>query len=306
MAVDQNNLSRRAKEILDQIVKEKNQDKGSPKPKPSNNIGQHKSRSKFDTGLYKSLIISDKAYFWTFILIALMGILLLLIFRVVKLNLLDSEISSMYQPEIPKLEQNLKNLSENIAVKNKQKNDALEGIRKSLTPFSSEEKIRDVVDDITRLFEVGNILILKQEVNFSASPYVISENALDSSKPPEEVTAFSEVKQDPIQVSNKKENKNKSNPDTQTGSAPNKNKYTIVANENLKVSLDMKNNIPSELAFFNMKLMLKGSYVNYVKARNALTRAMPSANILLEEIVVSKAKKDVEIRMVLDIPYKKY
>jgi hypothetical protein len=86
----------------------------------------------------------------------------------------------------------------------------------------------------------------------------------------------------------------------------NKNKYTIAANENSKISLDMKNNIPSELAFFNIKLMLKGSYVNYVRARNALTRVIPSANILLEEIVVSKAKKDVEIRMVIDIPYKKY
>jgi len=306
MALDQNNLSRKAKDILGQIAMEKNPKKGSLKPKPSNNEGQKKSLSGFDTGLYKSLIISDKAYFWTFISVALVGILLLLIFRVVKLNLLDSEISNMYQPEIPKLEQNLKNLSENIAVKNKQKNEAFANIRKSLTPFSSEEKIRDVVDDITRLFEVANILILKQEVNFSASPYMISENALDNTKPPEEVTAFSEVKQDPVQASNKKENKNKPNTDTQTSNASNKNKYTIAANEDAKVSLDMKNNIPSELAFFNMKLMLKGSYVNYVKARNALTRAMPSANILLEEIVVSKAKKDVEIRMVLDIPYKKY
>jgi hypothetical protein len=225
---------------------------------------------------------------------------------VVKLNLLDSEITNMYQPEIPKLEQNLKNLTENIVVRNKQKNEGLENIRKSFTPFSSEEKVRDLVDDITRLFEVGHILILKQEVNFSANPYLISENNIDNSKPLEEVTAFSEVKEEIKLATNKRENKNKLNPDSQTSNVPSKNKYIIAANENSKITLDMKNNIPSELAFFNIKLMLKGSYVNYIKARNALTRVIPSASILLEEIVVSQAKKDVEIRMIVDIPYKKY
>lgn len=306
MAADQNKLSKKAKDILDRIVKEKNPNKDSMNQKPSKKQLQKKSHTDFDPGLYKSLIISNKAYFWTFISIAIAGIFLLLIFRVVRLNLLDSEISNMYQPEIPKLEQNLKNISENVALKNRQKNEALENIRKSLVPFSSEEKVRDIVDDITRLFEVGNILILKQEVGFSGSPYLISENIIDNAKPPEEVTAFSEVKQEPLLNANKKENKNKPNLDSQTSNLVNKNKYSIAANEDSKISLDMKNNIPSELAFFNIKLMLKGSYVNYVKARNALTRVIPSANILLEEIVVSKAKKDVEIRMVVDIPYKKY
>jgi hypothetical protein len=306
MALDQNKISKKAKDILDQIVKERGKGKDPKKLKLSKNNTEKKNRSNFDTTLYKNLVISNKAYFWISISIALGSIFLLMIFRVIKLNLLDSEISNMYQPEIPKLEQNLKNLSENIAVKNKKKNEELENIRKSLTLFSSEEKARAIVDDITRLFEVGNILILKQEVNFSASPYLISENVLDNTKPPEEVTAFSEVKQETILSTIKKENKNKPNNDNQITNALNKNKYTIAASENSKISLDMKNNIPSELAFFNMKLMLKGSYVNYVRARNALTRVIPSANIILEEIVVSKAKKNVEIRMIVDIPYKKY
>ena len=306
MATDQKQLSKRAKEILDQIVKTKNPENNSNKQKPSKNKASKKNTSNFDTGLYKTLVISNKIYFWNFILIALISILIVFTFRVVKLNLLDSEITNMYQPEIPKLEQNIKNLSENIALKNKQRNEALESIKKSFTPFSSEEKIKDLVDDLTRLFEVGNILILKQEVNFTTAPYVISENMIDSSKPPEEVTVFTEAKQDQVLSPNKKENKNKANPENQASNVPNKNKYMITANEDSKISLDMKNNIPSELAFFNIKLMLKGSYVNYVRARNALTRVIPSANILLEEIVVSKAKKDVEIRMVIDIPYKKY
>jgi len=306
MASDQKQLSKRAKEILDQIVKTKNPENNSNKQKPSKNKASKKNTSNFDTGLYKTLVISNKIYFWNFILIALISILIVFIFRVVKLNLLDSEITNMYQPEIPKLEQNIKNLSENIALKNKQRNEALESIKKSFTPFSSEEKIKDLMDDLTRLFEVGNILILKQEVNFTTAPYVISENMIDSSKPQEELTAFTEPKQDQVLTSNKKENKNKANPENQASNVSNKNKYMITANEDSKISLDMKNNIPSELAFFNIKLMLKGSYVNYVRARNALTRVIPSANILLEEIVVSKAKKDVEIRMVIDIPYKKY
>jgi hypothetical protein len=306
MAIDQNKLSKKAKDLLDQIVKEKHPNKSLEKPKVVKKPTQKNNNPGFDTSLYKNLIVSDKKYFWIFILIALISISLLLVFRVVKLNLLDSEITNMYQPEIPKLKQNIKNLSENIIVKNKQKNDALENIRKSLKPFSSEEKLKDTVDDITRLFEVGNVLILKQEVNFTPSPYSISENIIDNTKPSEEITAFTVPKQDPISNNNIRENKNKLNPVNQGSNSPNKNKYTVVANEDSKVSLEMKNNIPSELAFFNMKLMLKGSYVNYVKARNALTRVIPSANIVLEEIVVTKAKKDVEIRVVIDIPYKKY
>jgi carbamoylphosphate synthase small subunit len=163
------------------------------------------------------------------------------------------------------------------------------------------------VDDITRLFEVGNILILKQEINFSGNPYSISENILDTAKPSEETTAFSEVKQESLVTTvTKKDNRNKTNNNTQINNATNKNKYLVEATEISKISLGMKNNIPSELAFFNIKLMLKGSYVNYVRARNALTRVIPSANIVLEEVVITKAKKDVEIRIVIDIPYKKY
>jgi hypothetical protein len=306
MALEPNQISKKARNILDQIVKEKGANKAPEKLKLPQKNKQKKDSLNFDTSLYKNLVVGDKKYLWIIISIALTIITLIMIFRVITSNLLESEITNTYQPEIPKLEKSLKNLSENIVVKNKQKNEAFENIRKSLMPFMSEEKTTNIVDDITRLFEVGNILILKQEVNFSGNPYTATENLLDTTKPSEELTAFSEVKQESIvTTSSKKESRNKTN-NNQINSATRKNKYTIEANESSKISLGMNNNIPSELAFLNMKLMLKGSYVNYVKARNAFTRVIPSANIVLEEVVITKAKKDVEIRIVIDIPYKKY
>jgi len=51
-----------------------------------------------------------------------------------------------------------------------------------------------------------------------------------------------------------------------------------------------------------MKLTIKGTYPNYLLARNTLTRILPSVSIPLEEIIVT-SKSEVEIRVIFDIPF---
>jgi len=49
-------------------------------------------------------------------------------------------------------------------------------------------------------------------------------------------------------------------------------------------------------------LMLRGSYLNYLKARNALTRTIPSVTIPYEDIFSSQNKENIEFRVMLEIP----
>ena len=60
--------------------------------------------------------------------------------------------------------------------------------------------------------------------------------------------------------------------------------------------------LPKDMNIITYDLMLRGSYLNYLKARNALTRTIPSVTIPYEDIFSSQDKQNIEFRVMLEIP----
>jgi hypothetical protein len=111
---------------------------------------------------------------------------------------------------------------------------------------------------------------------------------------------------------------NAQNQDPQKKPSNLNNVINKIANTNLKPNINMPklnnlnvrdrrslgspNQLLPEISFLSMRLTIKGTYPNYLLARNTLTRILPSVSIPLEEIIVT-SKTEVEIRVIFDIPF---
>jgi hypothetical protein len=59
---------------------------------------------------------------------------------------------------------------------------------------------------------------------------------------------------------------------------------------------------PRNMNFITYDLTIRGNYLSYLKARNALTRTIPSVNIPYEDILSRQDKQNIEIRVMFEIP----
>ncbi len=155
-------------------------------------------------------------------------------------------------------------------------------------------EVQNYSDDITRLFELSNIVIIKQSIQ-KTERY---NKTLDVDPP---VYTFPQEED-----SNLSSVASASAP---AGASANANKASATATAN---PLPVKNPPPlpapaappSGVNFMTYEFTLRGGYLNYLKARNALTRILPSVNIPYEDIVRQPDKKVLELRVMIEIPYR--
>jgi hypothetical protein len=157
---------------------------------------------------------------------------------------------------------------------------------------------------------VAHLTILNQEINFQNKPTSADLPEIPVLKPDEQSSIFSQN----LGVMNAQ------NQDPQKKPSNLKNVIDKIANTNLKPNINNLNSprnnlnvrdkrsprninqLLPEVSFLSMKLTIKGTYPNYLLARNTLTRILPSVSIPLEEIIVT-SKSEVEIRVIFDIPF---
>lgn len=246
------------------------------------------NKTKFDTSTYRNLSRNNKAPARYILITTLLAIVLALIYRNALHRQEDLASVALYQDPLPMM-------VSGIAATNKQ----LASLKKSLAEskllldnvkgqFYAQSIIESSIDDITRLFEVSNLIIVKQDIQFQSTPKQAVASPIASAKPVGEKTIFSsqELPAAPEKLGEK---------------SPAASKAADAAKKTEVV--ESASDPVLELSFLSIQLDLKGKYLDYLLVRNALTRVIPSASISSEEIFVAQGKPEVEIRVMLNIPY---
>jgi len=149
-------------------------------------------------------------------------------------------------------------------------------------------EVQNYSDDITRLFELSNIVIIKQSIQ-KTERY---SKTLDVDPP---VYTFPQEEDSNLSsVATTEASTNTKKPSAAAAPPPVKNPPPLPAAAAP----------PSGVNFMTYDFTLRGGYLNYLKARNALTRILPSVNIPYEDIVRQPDKKVLELRVMIEIPYR--
>jgi hypothetical protein len=319
-------LSKRAQELLKEIRGESvssEMDNSKTKKAIQKNIVEDEETKKpltfdrliqgkdFDPLLYRSLSASNKLPLWILGALILICLTFFITFHTLRTSEGKLQKHAQLEMEIPKLKQQIKVLEK----QNKLSDDELKLIDSRLNAikekFPNLQKIQGFIDDIIRLFEVAHLTILNQEINFQNNPTVADLPAIPVIKPDEQSSIFSQnlgatnaQTQDPL-----KKPSNLNNVINKIANAnlkPNMSNLNIPKLNNLNVRdkrpFGNPNQLLPEVSFLSMRLTIKGTYPNYLLARNTLTRILPSVSIPLEEIIVT-SKSEVEIRVIFDIPF---
>lgn len=319
-------LSKRAQELLGEIRGESvlpETKKTASKKAPEKNIIDDEEIKKpitfdrliqgkdFDPLLYRNLSRSDKLPIWLLSGLILICFTIAITFHMLSTSEDKLQKHTQLEMEIPKLKQQLKMLEK----QNKSSDDELKAIDFKLKAikekFPNLQKIQGFIDDIIRLFEVAHLIILNQEINFQNNITSADLPGIPVIKPDEQSSIFSQNlsvnnTQTPITQKKPSNLNNVINKIANANIKPNSNSTNMLVFKNLNVldkrSSGSPNQLTPEVSFLSMKLTIKGSYPNYLLARNTLTRILPSVSIPLEEIIVT-SKSEVEIRVIFDIPF---
>lgn len=315
MTLKRNQLSKKALEILNEIEKEYGVNESVVKT--SQGSRQQKSsmvipilpKKTFHAARYRALSTNDKLPFWI-IMNTVLGLLaFLFLFKDISNFISETKTSSAYSIKLPEISTKINQEKLNLA-KVKLQNTELELKKKeALKNILSKNKAQDYVDNLTRLFEVSQIKIIKQQISIEASQNELKDKPFEREAPKSEMTDLKLDDKDtpvsPVAAPKPDEKKSsaadikgkvvdalaKNKPETTTAPAiqmPEKPKRVTLAIDGVQ--------------FLTMKLIMQGGYVDYLKARNALTRIIPSVNIPQEEIIVSNNKKTLEFRVLYEIP----
>jgi hypothetical protein len=336
MDKDKKSLSPRAQKLLDEIVQEESSIHEISKSEITKDIHKEVNKEKndvlpktkqklfvkyaiFSPALYRSLTQNDKKPLWILIFALLIMLLSSILFKSFSYLNYKSSTDEAYASKIPAIKKEIMNLDIKITQLTQEKNQEANKVSAVLKSFPNKIQTQNIVDDITRLFEMSNLLIIKQDIKIQKKQSEIIEAFVPFSSPNPEASIFvkENVKSEiPISASPKKM------PATSSEAALN----NLISTGNVNTEKTKSNNLkddkkdmqttdvfgsldagppPSEISgieYLTIQLSLRGSYLNYMKARSALTRVIPSVNIPLEEIFSNQNKSMMEFRVIYDIP----
>lgn len=315
MTLKRNQLSKKALEILNEIEKEQGVNEGVVKT--SQGTRQQKSsmfipilpKKTFHAAQYRTLTTNDKLPFWI-VMNTVLGLLaFFFLFKDISNFISETKTSSAYGIKLPEISTQITQEKLSLA-KVKLQNAELESKKKeALKNILGKNKAQDYVDNLTRLFEVSQIKIIKQQISIEASQNDLKDKPFEREAPKSEMTDLKledkDIPLSPVVPSKPDEKK--------SSAAVIKDKVVDAVSKN-KAETSTNPAIPKPekpkritlavdgVQFLTMKLIMQGGYVDYLKARNALTRIIPSVNIPQEEIIVSNNKKTLEFRVLYEIP----
>lgn len=336
MDKDKKSLSPRAQKLLDEIVQENSSVHETPKSEIGKDIFKEVNKetnatlpkttqklfakhANFSPALYRSLTQNDKKPFWFLIFAILIMFISSILFKSFSYLNFRSSSNEAYASKISVIKKDIMNLDTKITQLTQEKNQEANKVSIALKSFPNKIQTQNIVDDITRLFEMSNLMIIKQDIKIQKKQSEIIEALIPFSTPNPEVSLFvkENVKSEiPISASPKKL------PATSSETALN----NLISSGNVNADKIKSNNLkedkkdmqttdifgalnagppPAEISgieYLTIQLSLRGGYFNYMKARSALTRVIPSVNIPLEEIFSNQNKSMMEFRVIYDIP----
>lgn len=298
-------LSKRAQELLKEIrgepatsdikktvEKDITDDEEIKKPLTFDRLLQGKD---FDPMLYRKLSTSNKLPSWLLGIFVLVVLTIAIAFHMLSVSKEKFQKYTQLEMEIPKLKQQLKILEKQNKLSDEELKAQSIKFNTLKETFPNLKKTQNYIDDIIRLFEVAHLTILNQEINFQKNETSLDLSEIPILKPDQQSSIFLQnlnVQGTPKSTVEKKPSnlKNVINTIAKTNS-----------NTKSNISRNINRSLP-EISFLSMKLTIKGTYPNYLLARNTLTRILPSVSIPLEEMIVT-SKSEIEIRVIFDIPF---
>ena len=313
MTLKKNQLSKKALDLLNEIEKEYGANEGVVKA--SQSARQEKPgmvipilpKKTFNAERYRTLSTNNKLPFWI-ILNSVLGLLaFFFLFKDISNFISETKTTSAYGIKLPEIATKINQEKLNLATLKLKRNELETKKKEALKNILEKNKAQDYVDSVTRLFEVSQMKIIRQQISIQESQNDLKDKPFEREAPRSEMTDLHlEDKDTPTApaVTPKPDEKKLNTLKDKVVSAVTNNKVDTKAvvpdptpEKPKRVTM-----IVDGVQFLTMKLIMQGGYVDYLKARNALTRIIPSVNIPQEEIIVSNNKKTLEFRVLYEIP----
>ena len=260
----------------------------------------------FNPALYRSLSGTNKLYLWAVEILAWGGLVIFLLMQTITAINLKNNYAS-YLPKIVATKKDIETIKNQLSPMTGENAKLELKLTEELNYFPDFKLAQKYSDDITRLFELSNMVIIKQNIKKS-DPYVKDfdkDPPAQYSSPQAEATIFGSDSSGSLK--------------SPTPAAPSATPPKTVAGAVDKSSAPMPAGASSEslqnppapppppspprnMNFITYDLTIRGNYLSYLKARNALTRTIPSVNIPYEDILSRQDKQNIEIRVMFEIP----
>ena len=241
--------------------------------------------TQFRSTLYRSLTSNNKIYLWFIELLLILSVSVFFFVKsIIGINqsIAAQKTSLDYQAKVEAMKKEIE-IAKQQVIPIRKENVALKlKLDSEIKRFPDLIAVQNYSDDITRLFELSNIVIVKENILYG------EQYMKDLDKDPPQ---YSLPQADEISLN------------VAAAPAPGAPAPVAIRNKILPVP-PLPPTPPRNISFITYDFMLKGNYLNYLKVRNTLTRVIPSINIPFEEILAKQDKQNIEFRVMLEIPHR--
>ena len=240
--------------------------------------------TQFRSTLYRSLTSNNKIYLWFIELLLILSVSVFFFVKsIIGINqsIAAQKTSLDYQAKVEAMKKEIE-IAKQQVIPIRKENAALKlKLDSEIKRFPDLIAVQNYSDDITRLFELSNIVIVKENILYG------EQYMKDLDKDPPQ---YSLPQADEISLS--------------SGAAPGAAAAPVAIRSKILPVPPLPPTPPRNISFITYDFMLKGNYLNYLKVRNTLTRVIPSINIPYEEILAKQDKQNIEFRVMLEIPHR--
>ena len=243
--------------------------------------------TQFRSTLYRSLTSNNKIYLWFIELLLILSVSVFFFVKsIIGINqsIAAQKTSLDYQAKVEAMKKEIE-IAKQQVIPIRKENVALKlKLDSEIKRFPDLIAVQNYSDDITRLFELSNIVIVKENILYGEQ-------------------YMKDLDKDPPQYSLPQADEISLNVAAAPAPAPGAPAPVAIRNKILPVP-PLPPTPPRNISFITYDFMLKGNYLNYLKVRNTLTRVIPSINIPYEEILAKQDKQNIEFRVMLEIPHR--
>ena len=251
--------------------------------------------TQFRSTLYRSLTSNNKIYLWFIELLLILSVSVFFFVKsIIGINqsIAAQKTSLDYQAKVEAMKKEIE-IAKQQVIPIRKENVALKlKLDSEIKRFPDLIAVQNYSDDITRLFELSNIVIVKENILYGEQ-YM---KDLDKDPPQYSLPQADEISLNVAAAPAP----GAAAPGAPAIGAP---APGAIRNKILPVP-PLPPTPPRNISFITYDFMLKGNYLNYLKVRNTLTRVIPSINIPFEEILAKQDKQNIEFRVMLEIPHR--
>ena len=251
--------------------------------------------TQFRSTLYRSLTSNNKIYLWFIELLLILSVSVFFFVKsIIGINqsIAAQKTSLDYQAKVEAMKKEIE-IAKQQVIPIRKENVALKlKLDSEIKRFPDLIAVQNYSDDITRLFELSNIVIVKENILYGEQ-YM---KDLDKDPPQYSLPQADEISLNVAAAPAP----GAAAPGAPAIGAP---APGAIRNKILPVP-PLPPTPPRNISFITYDFMLKGNYLNYLKVRNTLTRVIPSINIPYEEILAKQDKQNIEFRVMLEIPHR--